>query len=211
MNKKRKYDEYSEDAEDKHNSSKYSKCECEPWGDMIYRSGDKIHFTTGVSMYSIEKVIRLMETMIDEHTKKNGGEPLNITYIVDSPGGSVNAILKFVDFVTLAKKNNKLLTFTSIISGSAASAATIMSIVADNRYMTKNATAMIHELSSGNSGKYTELNSYIEHLKDLHESLVNIYCDKVKISRSEVEVLLRQEMWFTAAQYMDMGFVCKIF
>jgi ATP-dependent protease ClpP protease subunit len=85
-----------------------------------------------------------------------------------------------------------------------------MSIVADKRFMTKNAHAMIHELSSGNQGKYTELRSYCKFLDQLHDKLVSIYCDKTKKSRDEIEKLLRNETWFTADEYLKYGFVEEI-
>ena len=135
---------------------------------------------------------------------------LNIIYTIDSPGGSVTSILKFVDFIGLAKKKYSFVNFTSIITGLAASAGTIMAIVADKRYMTKNAHSMIHELASGSSGKYTEMRSYINFLDHLHEKLVTIYCEKTKKSVEDIEKLLRNETWFSAEDYLKYGFIDEI-
>jgi ATP-dependent protease ClpP protease subunit len=127
-----------------------------------------------------------MTTLIHDHKKKSDEDPekLNIIYIVDSPGGSVTSILKFVDFINVAKKKYPFVEFTSIVTGLTASAGTIMAIVADKRFMTKNAHAMVHELSSGNQGKYTEFRSYVKFLDQLHDKLVTIYCDKTKKSKN---------------------------
>lgn len=179
---------------------------------FVYTIGNEIHFTANINKISIQEVIRQMTKLIHEHKKKSDeeSEKLNLVYTVDSPGGSVTSILKFVDFISLAKKKYPFVEFTSIITGLTASAGTIMAIVADKRYMTKNAHAMVHELSSGNQGKYTELRSYCRFLDQLHDKLVTIYCDKTKKSREEIEKLLRNETWFSANEYLEFGFVEEI-
>lgn len=179
---------------------------------QVYTIGHEIHFTCGINKHTIQEIIRQITQIIHDHLKNSSHEPekLNIVYIVDSPGGSVTSVLKFVDFLDMIRKKHTFITFTSIISGMAASAGTTMSIVADNRYMSKNAHAMIHELSSGASSKYTELLSYVKFLKKLHNRLVDIYCDKTGKDRDAIEKLLRNETWFSAKQYKKHGFITEI-
>lgn len=175
-----------------------------------YTIGKEIHFSMNIDKTSIQTIIRQITKLVHEHISKNEDkkekETLNITYIVDSPGGSVTSILKFVDFINMIKKKYPTISFTSVITGLVASAGTIMAIVADKRLITKNAHAMIHELSSGNSGKYTELQSHLKFLNNLHEKLVNIYCEKTGKTRDAIEFLMRKETWFTAEEYAREGF-----
>lgn len=177
---------------------------------QVYTIGTEIHFTCGINRETIQEIIRQMSELIYEHKKKKGDEKLTITYIVDSPGGAVTSVLKFVDFINIIKKKYDFVEFVSIISGMAASAGTVMAIAADKRYITYCAHAMIHELSTSNSSKYTEFISYAEYLKKLHNRLVDIYCDKTGKKRQEIEDLLRQETWFSAKQYLKHGFVDEI-
>lgn len=177
----------------------------------IYTCGNEIHFTASINKDSIQEIIIQMTNLINEHRKKTTEpERLNITYIVDSPGGSVTSILKFVDFINLTKEKYKFVEFTSVITGMTASAGTIMCIVADNRYMTKNAHAMVHELSSGRQSNYTHFKSYSSFLDKLHDKLVNIYCEKTGKSRKEIEKIMVDESWFTAEEYLEFGFIQKI-
>lgn len=179
--------------------------------EMIYTIGNEIYFTEDVNTESIEhlkkEIIKLVESKIKKSTKDS---KLNVVYIVDTHGGCVSSVLKFVDFLNLIRKKYKDITFTSIINGTVASAGTIMCAVADNRYMTKHATAMIHELSSGNRGHFTHLVSYTEHLKKEHLKLVDIYKDNSKMSRDEIEELLKNETWFTAEEYLKKGLIDEI-
>lgn len=175
---------------------------------LIYTIGKEVHFSADIDKLNIEILIKQMSKLIEDFYKDHDdSESLTIKYIVDTPGGSVNSVLKFVDYVKLIKTKYINLEFVSIISGLVASAGTVMCIVADKRYMTTNAHAMIHELSSGNVGRYTQLVSYTDFLKDLHECLINIYMNKTKKTRDELEMLLQKDSWFNANQYLEHNFI----
>ena len=178
----------------------------------IYVVGKEIHFTEKINDDTIENIIRKITKIINEHNKdyEGGDEKLEITYIVDSPGGSISSILKFVDYIKLAKKKYPYLEFISIITGTCASAGTIMCIIADKRYATEHSVQMLHELSSGNSGKYTFMKSYTEHLTALHNTLINIYLHRCKKTRNELEDILSNETWFNAKEYLEAGFIDEI-
>lgn len=179
---------------------------------LIYTFGKTVHFSSGVNKLSIEIVIKQICSIIEEfYTEcESKGEDLLITYIVDSPGGSVTSILKFVDFLKMAKKNYPKLKFKSIISGLAASAGTIMACVADERLMTTNAKSMIHDLSTNTGGSYTQLMAHTDFLKDLNDALINIYVMHSNKTKEELIELLKTNKWFNAEQYLNYGFVDKI-
>lgn len=176
----------------------------------IYTVGNEIHFTCDINKTSIQVIIKQITDVITEHEKKHGQEPFNLVYVVDSPGGSVTSVLKFVDFIKRTKEKYPYVKFVSVISGMVASAGTIMAIVADERIMTKYSHAMIHELSSGTSNKYTHFVSYTKFLTTLHNCLVEIYCNKSKLDKDTVEKYLNGETWFSAEEYKKLNFVDEI-
>ena len=179
---------------------------------FVYTVGNEIHFTTGVNRTSIQALIKQIMEMIMEHKKKTIGEPdkLDIVLVIDSGGGAVNSALKFCDFLDMCREKFPFVKFTSVISGCAASAATIMAVYCDKRYMTRHATAMVHELRSGFSSKMQEISSYYKHLIDLHNKLANIYVEKAGIKREDIDKIMRDETWYTSEEYKKMGFVDEI-
>jgi ATP-dependent Clp protease protease subunit len=179
---------------------------------MIYSIDNEVHFTADIDNENIENIIRKITKIVHKNKKKYEGsdDTLKITYIVDSPGGSVTAILKFVDFINMVKQKYKWVKFVSIATGLVASAGTIMCVVADTRLMTKHAHAMIHELSSGSSGKFTQLVSYGKFLNSLHTTLLGIYLRHTENSKENLERLLNSETWFNAEEYCQHGFVDKV-
>ena len=65
----------------------------------------------------------------------------------------------------------------TIIEGYAASAATMLSIMGEKRYMHKNAHMLIHQMSSGFWGKMEEIKDEMKNLKRLEKVITKIYKD----------------------------------
>jgi ATP-dependent protease ClpP protease subunit len=176
----------------------------------IYSIGNEIHFSSPITLESIQKIIMEIQKIIITHLKKSKNEKLVISITIDSPGGSVLSVLKYVDFINIVKKKYKNIEFVSIITGLAASAGTIMALCAHKCYMTSNAYAMIHELSSGNAGTFTFLTSHMEFINKLHDKLVAIYVIATGKNKTEIENLMKNETWFSAEEYKKIGFVSEI-
>ena len=180
---------------------------------LIYTTGNEVHFAYDhVDKLSIELLIKQITRLVEKKYKnKKADDEVTITYVLDTPGGSVHAALKFVDFISLMKEKYPGLIFVSVITGLVASAGTTMAIIADKRKMTANAHAMIHELSSGNSGRYTQLTAYSKFLTGVHDRLVGIYMkNNTTISVEELELLLMRDTWYNADDYKTSGFVQEV-
>lgn len=215
-NLKRKFDEYNEDNYEVVNEEKkYKRAKVVTMDDRrIYRNGNEVHFNTAINKDTIERLIKKINSVIkkNEDQYKDTDKTLKITYLVSSPGGSVDATLKFVDFIRLCKKKHNYVEFTSIATGGIASGATILSVIADRRLITQNSYAMIHQLSSGTSGKFNEIHSYTKHLLNAHNALIDIYHQgcKGKNTKEQIEKWLTNESWFTSKEYLQYGFVDEI-
>jgi ATP-dependent protease ClpP protease subunit len=180
--------------------------------EMIYSVGTEIYFTSNVSRESIEYVIKLTTNVIQKHSDDfyDNDNKLTVTYVVDSPGGDLDAILKFVDFLDRMRKKYEFIEFVSVGTGMIASAGTIMCIVADRRYITKHCKAMVHELATRLSGKYTEIKSAAKLMESSHQDIISIYKEKTGLKVKVLEEIMMRETWFTATEYLELGFVDEI-
>jgi len=178
----------------------------------IYTIGTEIHFTDSINKRTIECLIRAVTKLINKHHKEydGGDKKLGITIVVDSPGGCVSSVLKWVDYVDRVEKKYPYVEFTSITTGLSASASTILACVCHKRLSSPHCAHMLHQISSGSRGKYTEMQSYGKHLTDLHETLIDIYMRHCKIPRNELEELLKNETWFRSSEYKDLGLIDDI-
>jgi ATP-dependent protease ClpP protease subunit len=198
----------------------------------IFTAGDnEIHFNTCVDIETITRLKCLISKIIDKNKKKLvkydefGNVPsdrakdpvVTITYVVNSPGGSVHDVLDFVDYIGELRATFYNIRFTSIITGLVASAGTIMCVIADKRKMTRFAFAMIHELSTGMARtNYTRIMTHAEFIRNLHNALVIIYQESRMIPLNDVEKtrelerMLIEEKWMRSDEYKNHGFVDEI-
>lgn len=184
---------------------------------MIYSIGTEIHFTNPVTKESMEELIHLTGEVLAYELEKDDDANVTLSFIFDTPGGDLEAAFKFIDYLRMCEGKYKNLKTIGIITGQVASAGTLICAFMDKCYMTKYASAMIHELSTGSgySVQYTHIQSRAERAKMLHNSLVDVYLDRLKrsgkeLKREQLEALLKDETWCTAEQYLDYGFIDEI-
>lgn len=182
----------------------------------IIHINNEVYFTASITPKSICKLINEVNTIIQQNKTNNSSmmsnsnNIININIYIDSPGGSLVPTFKFIDYITIIKRVHNV-SITTIGIGMIASAATLIFAAGDKRQLTSNTTCMIHELFSGNSGRYTELISGIKYIKDLHTKIINIYKkSNPNISEEQLNNYLKSESWFTANEYLELGFADEI-
>ena len=124
---------------------------------------------------------------------------------IQSFGGSLFHTLYLVDLI----KNLETPVYT-YVDGFAASAATLISTAGTRRFMSKNSLMLIHQLSSGSSGKYSELKDESENLDVLMDFIVNHYLSNTKIEKRELMGLLKRDIWLNSSSCLKYGLVDEI-
>jgi ATP-dependent protease ClpP protease subunit len=184
---------------------------------LIHSYNNEIIFTSEINELSIyeliknfdETITRLKSNCVSSMSTNN--EKITIRLYIDSPGGNLKDCFKFIDYIKIIKNIHNIHLITIGI-GEIASAGTLIHIIGDERYITENSEVMIHELYSGTSCKYTEFKSYMKTLEDAHNKLLKIYLTyNKKITKDELELLLKNETYFTAEEYINLGFADSIF
>ena len=132
-------------------------------------------------------------------------EPPPIKIHINSYGGSVFAGLAAVDYI----KNSKIPVHT-IIDGCAASAATLMSCVAERRYMHRNACMLVHQLSGLMWGKFQEMQDDMQNSEMLMEKIKNIYKEHTKIPKKELDNILKHDIWWESEKCLEYGLVDEL-
>lgn len=96
------------------------------------------------------------------------------------------------------------------IDGYVASAASLISVCGDKRFMTKNSCILIHQLKSKLSGKFNEMEDEIKNLNFFMNNLRYIYLNNSKINPEKLEKLLSTDIWIGADECLKLGLVDKI-
>lgn len=124
---------------------------------------------------------------------------------INSYGGSLFAGLATVDVIRNLKSD-----VHSYIEGAAASAATIISVACAQRYIGKYSKMLIHQLSAGSYGRYTELEDDMENNKHLMETIKAIYKEYTKVPMKQLNEILKHDLWFDAGKCLKLGLVDHI-
>ena len=176
--------------------------------DKIERVDNRIYFYSEVSrprVLELNKEIRSLNLDIAHNSMVLNIEPASIYLHINSYGGSVFAGFAAVDYI----KNSKV-QVVSIIDGCAASAATMISVVANKRLMHENSFMLIHQLSSGMWGKYEELKDDMKNCDLLMEKIKKIYSEHTKIPKRKLNQILKRDLWFDAEACLKYGLVDEI-
>lgn len=126
----------------------------------------------------------------------------DVCIILNSYGGSCNAATRMHDDIRAYPGKVHL-----VISGTAASAATVLSMAADTLEMTPGSLYMIHDPSTFAWGNERNFNEAIMLLRACKESILNIYACRCPLDRGTVSAMMTATTWMDAGSALAHGFI----
>ena len=175
---------------------------------IVSTQDNKIYFYSEVSrpkVLTLNKNLVRVSNSIKNRSSVLQSQDIPINLHICSYGGSVFSGFAAVDYIDGSK-----VPVHSYIDGCAASAATLMSVVAERRYIHKNSFMLIHQLSSGMWGNYEALKDSMENCDILMETIRNIYVKHTKIPKKKLNDILKRDLWFDAENCLTYGLVDEI-
>lgn len=131
--------------------------------------------------------------------------PSEIIIHINSEGGELYPALSIVGTI-----NNSKIPTKSIIEGWAASAATLISIVCDNRIIMKHSHMLIHQLSGGVAGKYLECKDELQNQAQLMKVIREMYTEYTNIDKSTLRSTLKKDILLSSDTCLEYGLVDEI-
>lgn len=146
----------------------------------IRRKGNDIYFYSEVDRYSQMVLINLIQDIKAEimqmTVEANGHYVAPIRIHINSLGGELDAGLALYDYIS-----NLDVDTIGIVEGIAASAASLILLACKHREMTDNSSILIHQLSSGVIGTYSEITDHMENVDKAMMKLEDIYLNETTI------------------------------
>lgn len=174
----------------------------------VQSTNNNIYFYGAVSESSTLQLKTKLEEL-DTHL-----QTIAIHYKIEAPpihlhiqsyGGSLLHTFYIMDVIKLLK--TPVYTY---IDGFAASAATLMSVCGKRRFMTESSVMLVHQLSSGASGKFEEIKNEYSNLVEFMEIIKKTYLNHGNISSQHLDDLLKQDLWLNSAKSLEYGFIDEI-
>ena len=121
---------------------------------------------------------------------------------LNSYGGSCNAATRMFDDIRAYPGSVKI-----TISGTAASAATVVAMAADRLEMTPGSLFMIHDPSMVAYGNERDMDEAEAVLRACKESILNMYGTRIRVSRNDAADLMTATTWMDSNEAFEKGFV----
>lgn len=129
----------------------------------------------------------------------------DVTIVLNSYGGVCNAATQMYDAIHAYPGRVNIL-----ISGTAASAATVVAMAADHLSMTPGSIFMIHDPSTACWGNIADFEETLRSLKATKESILNLYERRSTKERGELAQMMTDTCWMDANAALEAGFVDEI-
>lgn len=164
--------------------------------DSVIFINDEINDTTLTDF-----IIRMRSLL--QH-RKDKTAPVNL--MINSPGGDVYEMFGIIDYIeSLDVKVN------TICRGRAMSAAAvILACGTGNRMMSKRSTVMFHQSSSFMGGKMSDITAYLDNIKSLEVLIYNMLAEKTKKDAAWWKEKMRNDMFLTADELLEIGVIDQI-
>lgn len=162
----------------------------------IYIFGDITsweYLESDVSSYTLARELREMQD-VDE-----------ITVYINSYGGEVAEATAIYN-----QLKNHPAKVTTVCSGFACSAASVIFMAGRERIMNKASRLMIHNAMVSARGNAGELRKAAEDLDSINELSITAYMDRVTISEEALRELMDRETWIKPEDAVAMGFATGI-
>lgn len=135
------------------------------------------------------------------------GKP--ITFVINSPGGSVDSGFAIWDQVKMITSP-----VTTLITGLAASMGSILSLCAapGKRFATANSRIMIHQPSINGviRGQATDLDIQAKEILKTRSALVNLYVKATGKDAKIIEKAIDRDSWMSAKEALEFGLLDKV-
>ena len=174
----------------------------------IERDANHIYFYSEINRVSIYELITLINEAEEENyilAFKLKIESIPIYIHISSFGGSIFDAFTAIDVIKSCKSP-----VYSVLEGANASASTLISVVANKRFIRPNSYMLIHELRSSFWGKYHEITDEVKNLNEIMEKLKDIYKEHTNIQKKQLDELLKHDLWLNSDKCLKYGLVDEI-
>ena len=170
---------------------------------------NRVHFYTSVnnsSVLELNKILRTLDIEMQCLSIRLKIPPIPIELRIHSEGGDLFAGLAAVDAIRNVKTP-----IHTYVEGSAASAATLMSICGTKRFMYRHSVMLIHQISSLMvHGTHEQFKDEMSNQALLMSKIENLYLEKTSMPEEEIKEMLKHDLWLDSDTCLKLGLVDEV-
>ncbi len=186
---------------------------------QIENKQGKVKLNEHVSKDSIDRMIEEIGRLFGASAAASGanyGEIMNaaengvdlLEIEINSPGGSVfDGYTIFQEIKSLRERG---VTVHMIITGMAASMASVIAMAGDKVSIVQHGRMMIHDASNVVGGNADQLREAADLLDGISNDIAGIYAAKTGLPIDEIRAMMKKETWMSAKETVEKGFADEV-
>lgn len=181
------------------NSKEHCNDSSEEQKTIIHAEDNNIYFQGSVTpescFYIQQNILKIQKGKFDK-----------INFYLQSSGGSLLPTFGLIDNIQTSN-----IPIDTYINGFVASAASLMSVAGNKRYMSKNSMMLIHSLRTViGEVNFQELEDNYYNSKSMMNIVKNIYLEKSSLTEDKLDFLLRHDYWLNSTECLKYKLVDEI-
>lgn len=131
----------------------------------------------------------------------------DIIIYINSPGGEISSGFMIYDTIKFIKSDVQ-----TVSLGTTASMAAILLLsgTKGKRKILPNSTVMLHDLSGGAKGTFSDIMIEVKEMQKLHNKLFNIIKQNTNLTEEQINENLRNDFWLNSEEALKYGIVDTI-
>jgi ATP-dependent protease ClpP protease subunit len=181
-------------------------------GSTVESKDNRVYFYSDVSSEECLKLIRAVREVDIKLRTEHLGRGLDddhprtpIWLHIHSYGGELFAGFSIADQLARIKSP-----IYAVVEGICASAATLIAMSCDRRYIQPSSFMLVHQLWAFAWGTHEQFKDEMTLQNKLMERLVAFYVEKSKVKEDEIRTMLQRDFWMDAETCVKLGFVDDI-
>lgn len=131
----------------------------------------------------------------------------DIYMYINSPGGRIDAMYAIYDTMQYIKPEITTVGFGEVCS---AGSFILAAGTKGKRYCLPNTNVMIHELSSGTSGKFNEIQNHFEHTKKLYDKMAKHYSMMTGQRLTKIKKDMEKDFYMSSEEAKEYGLIDEV-
>ena len=153
----------------------------------------------------MNKKISELESKSLTLSKTLGILPPSIKVFINSGGGTIVSGIASMDTMLRCK-----VPIHTYVDGFSASAATFLTVVGEERYMSRNSYMLVHQLSSTFWGTYANFEDEKKNLDMMMKTIKDVYKKYTKLPMKKLDEILKHDLMWDAKTCLEYGMIDEI-
>lgn len=131
----------------------------------------------------------------------------DITIYINSPGGEISSGFMIYDTIQFIQSDVQ-----TVSLGTSASMAAILLLsgTKGKRKILPNSNVMLHDLSGGAKGTFSDIMIEVKEMQKIHKKIFNIIKNNTKLTEEQINENLKNDFWLNSDEALKYGIVDKI-